>query len=100
MPVLLRFDGILRSRLEAIYAAFESAKKEFAYRAGYQLCYPIKVNQQRHVVESILEAGQNVPFGLEVGSKPELLAVMALEQKSQELLLCNGYKDRESNILN
>ena len=94
-PILLRFDGILRSRLRQLCEAFAGATAEFGFEGAYRPVYPIKVNQQRHVVEALLEEGRRCGMGLEVGSKPELLAVLALDLGERPLLLCNGYKDRE-----
>lgn len=94
-PILLRFDGIIRNRIQTVYSAFHSAIKEFDYRGSYQLAFPIKVNQQRHVVDTIRLAGQENLLGLEVGSKPELVAVLAIHDTNGALLLCNGYKDDE-----
>ena len=95
MPVLLRFSDILRSRIEALAGAFQSAITEFSYGGQYTTVYPIKVNQQRHVVEEILTFGQTVGVGLECGSKPELQAVLALSERTDHLIVCNGYKDEE-----
>jgi arginine decarboxylase len=94
-PILLRFNGIIRDRIETLHSAFQSAIQEFGYRNAYHMAFPIKVNPQRHVVETVQKAGENVFMGLEVGSKPELIAVMTLENQSQSFLLCNGYKDVE-----
>ncbi|MEW6072000.1 MAG: biosynthetic arginine decarboxylase [Planctomycetota bacterium] len=94
-PVLLRFDGILRGRVKALVEAFDHARAEFGYPAPYHPIFPFKVNQQRHVVEALLEEGQPLGMGLEVGSKPELLAVMAQYSGPDRLIICNGYKDRE-----
>jgi arginine decarboxylase len=94
-PVLLRFDGILRARVRELNAAFNAARAEFEYEAPYRGVFPIKVNQQRHVVESLLEEGRKHGMGLEVGSKPELLAAIALQADSGALVICNGYKDEE-----
>ncbi len=92
LPLLLRFDGILRHRVDALYGAFQAARREGGYEGRYRPVYPIKVNQQRHVVEKLLEAGRHVGLGLEVGSKPELMAVVALLDRPS-LMICNGYKD-------
>ncbi len=92
-PVLLRFDGILRARVRELNAAFNAARAEFDYKGAYRGVFPIKVNQQRHVVEALLEEGRKHGTGLEVGSKPELLAAIALQADGGSLLLCNGYKD-------
>ena len=92
-PLLLRFDGILRARVRELNQAFNAARAEFDYKGAYRGVYPIKVNQQRHVVEALLEEGRKHGTGLEVGSKPELLAAIALQADGGSLLLCNGYKD-------
>lgn len=94
-PILIRFDGILRSRVRTLKAAFDEAIDELGYSNTYFPAYPIKVNQQSHVVDSIISAGREVSLSLEVGSKPELLAVLALQNIPNGLILCNGYKDRE-----
>jgi arginine decarboxylase len=92
-PVLLRFDGILRGRVRELNAAFNAARAEFNYQGPYRGVFPIKVNQQRHVVESLLEEGRKHGTGLEVGSKPELLAAIAMQADGGSLVICNGYKD-------
>jgi len=94
-PMLVRFDGILRARVRGIYNAFDEARDEFGYDAPYRLIYPIKVNQDRHVVEALLQAGRSRKMGLEVGSKPELLAGIAMQAGEDALMICNGYKDAE-----
>ncbi len=95
LPTLVRFPGILQDRVRRIYQAFSNSIAELNYQNHYQLLYPIKVNQQRPVVEAIIEgqvaAGQSV--GLEAGSKPELIATLALAQGHQATIVCNGYKD-------
>jgi arginine decarboxylase len=95
LPVLLRFSDILRSRIESLSERFQSAIKEFEYEGGYTSVYPIKVNQQRHVVEEIVEFGKAHGVGLECGSKPELQAVLALSESTDHIVVCNGYKDEE-----
>ncbi len=95
LPVLLRFSDILRSRIESLNSNFQGAIKEFEYTGGYTTVYPIKVNQQRHVVEEIVEFGKATGVGLECGSKPELQAVLALSESTDHLIICNGYKDEE-----
>ncbi|MEM9296564.1 MAG: biosynthetic arginine decarboxylase, partial [Planctomycetota bacterium] len=92
-PLLLRFTDILRDRIDALAEAFATARREQGYRGAYRLAYPIKVNQQRHVVERVLEFGKAHGFGLEAGSKPELLAVLAMVDDDQTPILCNGFKD-------
>src|ERR1700757_1278777 len=92
-PVLIRFQDILRHRVESINQAFRSAISEFNYQGKYRGVFPIKVNQLREVVEEILDAGKPYDFGLEVGSKPELFAGLALQSQLGSLIVCNGYKD-------
>src|SRR5436190_5324248 len=92
-PVLIRFQDILRHRVESINLAFRNAITEFGYQGRYRGVFPIKVNQLREVVEEILDAGKPYDFGLEVGSKPELLAGLALQSQLGSLIVCNGYKD-------
>jgi arginine decarboxylase len=92
-PHLIRFDGIIKQRAQSIYGAFEQAIREFDYQGSYTLTYPVKVNQQRQVVESVKRAANGQAIGLEVGSKPELLAVLSVHDLPKGLLLCNGYKD-------
>lgn len=94
-PILIRFNGIIRDRIRVLNAAFASAIKEFDYRGSYQMAFPIKANPQRQVVEAVQEGGEEFAIGLEVGSKPELICVMASEKNLDTLLLCNGYKDIE-----
>jgi arginine decarboxylase len=95
LPLLLRFSDILRSRIHALAADFGSAIKEFGYEGTYTTVYPIKVNQQRHVVQEIVEFGAPHGVGLECGSKPELQAILGLNERPDHLIVCNGYKDEE-----
>ncbi|MGH7483367.1 MAG: biosynthetic arginine decarboxylase [Longimicrobiales bacterium] len=99
MPLLLRFSDILRTRIDALAERFDRAMREFDYRGEYTTVYPIKVNQQRHVVEEILAFGERHGVGMEVGSKPELQAVLALTDRTDHLVVCNGYKDEEYHRL-
>jgi arginine decarboxylase len=92
-PLLIRFQDILRHRVESVNLAFRSAISEFNYQGKYRGVFPIKVNQLREVVEEILDAGKPYDFGLEVGSKPELFAGLALQNQLGSLIVCNGYKD-------
>lgn len=94
-PILIRFNGIIKDRIARLSQAFQSAIQEFNYQNRHQMVFPVKANPQRHVIETVQQAGQNHHLGLEVGSKPELMAVLALESNSETLLLCNGYKDAE-----
>src|SRR5688572_1362553 len=93
-PVLLRFTDVLKHRLGEIYSAFQSAIAQHQYQGRYSCVYPIKVNQQRQVVEEVLNFGRQYGFGLEAGSKPELLAVVALAENDTPII-CNGFKDAE-----
>src|SRR6266498_462905 len=92
-PLLIRFQDILRHRVESINQAFRNSITEFNYQGKYRGVFPIKVNQLREVVEEILDAGKPYQFGLEVGSKPELFAGLALQDQPGSLIICNGYKD-------
>src|ERR1700733_13988018 len=92
-PLLIRFQDILRHRVEAINKAFQSSIAEFNFQGSYRGMFPIKVNQLREVVEEILDAGKPFNFGLEVGSKPELFAGLAMQNQIGSLIICNGYKD-------
>ncbi|MBD0321577.1 MAG: arginine decarboxylase, partial [Gemmatimonadetes bacterium] len=91
LPLLVRFSDILRTRIETLTERFQHAIKEFEYEGQYTTVYPIKVNQQRHVVEEIVAFGEAHGVGLEVGSKPELQAVLALGERTDHLIVCNGY---------
>ena len=92
-PLLIRFQDILRHRVQSINEAFRGSIAEFNYQGKYRGVFPIKVNQLREVVEEILDAGKPYNFGLEVGSKPELFAGLALQSEPDSLIICNGYKD-------
>ncbi|HEY7409318.1 MAG TPA: biosynthetic arginine decarboxylase [Vicinamibacteria bacterium] len=94
LPLLIRFSDILRTRVEQLCGAFQQAIVENEYKGSYRGVYPIKVNQQRHVVEELMEYGRPFNLGLEAGSKPELLVALALQENPEALILCNGYKDR------
>jgi len=94
-PLLIRFQDILRHRVESLNQAFRHAITEYNYQGRYRGVFPIKVNQLREVVEEILDAGKPFEFGLEVGSKPELFAGLALQNQMGCLIICNGYKDAE-----
>jgi len=95
-PLLFRFRDIVEHRVRRLGAAFERAIEEAGYGARHRLVYPIKVNQQRAVVEGMRDAGRGLGYGLEVGSKPELLAVLGLTAEAPETpIICNGFKDEE-----
>ena len=95
LPMLLRFTDILQDRMAKLAGAFQNAIAENDYKGRYRCVYPIKVNQQRHVVEEIHTFGKAFGFGLEAGSKPELLAVMAIVDDDDTPIVCNGFKDDE-----
>ena len=95
LPLLMRFSDILKSRVQALVGCFDSAIREYGYRGHYRGVYPIKVNQQHHVVEELVEFGRPYGLGLEAGSKPELLAALALLDSPDALLVLNGYKDTD-----
>ncbi len=92
-PLAVRFQDLLKYRLEAICSAFATAIAEMAYKSHYRGVFPIKVNQLREVVEELVDAGEPYHFGLEAGSKPELLAALAVHRDPESLIICNGYKD-------
>ncbi len=94
-PLVVRFQDLLRDRVETINDAFIQAIEEANYKNCYRGVFPIKVNQLREVVEEILDAGKRYHIGLEAGSKPELIAAMAIHSDPESLIVCNGYKDRE-----
>jgi arginine decarboxylase len=94
LPILIRFADILKHRLREMYQAFDVSIREHGYQADYCCVYPIKVNQQRQVVEEIFNFGRAYHFGLEAGSKPELLAVLAIAD-NETPIICNGFKDDE-----
>ena len=95
LPVLLRFRDLLHSRITEINESFNKAIKDSKYRGEYRGVYPIKVNQQRQVIEEIAEFGKKYHYGLEAGSKPELIAALAHMHDPEAYLICNGYKDEE-----
>jgi arginine decarboxylase len=94
-PMVLRFQDLLRDRVQTINKAFASAVSEFKYNGVYRGVFPIKVNQLQEVVEEIMAAGEEFHFGIEAGSKPELLAALAIHRDPQSLIICNGYKDTQ-----
>lgn len=94
LPVLVRFNDILADRLERMHGCFETAAREHKYKNKYRCVFPIKVNQQREVVQQIIQHGRKHGFGIEAGSKPELLAVVAMTD-AQTPIVCNGFKDDE-----
>ena len=92
-PMLLRFQDILHHRVRTLNDAFNAAIAEERYRGTYRGVFPIKVNQLREVVEEILDAGLKFHYGVEVGSKPEIFAALAVHTDNESLIVCNGYKD-------
>jgi len=94
LPILIRFSDILKTRLDQLFGAFQQAIVDNEYRGTFRGVYPVKVNQQRHVVEELMEFGRPFNLGIEAGSKPELLVALAVQENPDALILCNGYKDR------
>jgi len=92
-PLVVRFQDLLRHRVETINRAFQSAIAEANYQNTYKGVFPIKVNQLREVIEEVIDAGRPFSFGLEAGSKPELIAALAVHRDPESLIICNGYKD-------
>lgn len=95
LPLLIRFSDILEDRIERLNAAFAKAIARYNYDGDYRGVFPVKCNQQRHLVEALVKFGKPYQFGLEAGSKPELMIALATLQTPGALLICNGYKDRE-----
>ena len=95
LPLLLRFSDILESRLRLLHDSFGRAIQEYGYKGSYRAVYPIKVNQHRQIVRQLIEVGKQYGYGLEAGSKSELMAVMAMLESEDALIICNGYKDDE-----
>jgi len=93
LPLLIRFPNILQDRIRLLNECFENAIREYEYDGEYRGVFPIKVNQQRHLVEEIVESGRPWRFGLEAGSKPELLIALAAMEDEDGFIICNGYKD-------
>ncbi len=94
LPILIRFPNILAHRIELLNRCFEKAIEDYGYKNRYRGVFPIKVNQQRHLVEEIVASGQPFGYGLEAGSKPELLIALATITHEDGFIICNGYKDR------
>jgi arginine decarboxylase len=95
VPMLIRFPDITKSRIELLNGCFKKAIEDNAYKGIYRGVYPIKVNQQRHLVEELVKFGREACLGLECGSKPELLVVLAMMNTPDALIICNGFKDQE-----
>ena len=93
LPLLIRFDDILEDRLKKLHIAFDNAISSYKYQGSYQGVFPIKCNQHKHVVEELISCGKEWHFGLEAGSKAELLIALSLIRDSKSFLICNGYKD-------
>lgn len=95
VPIMIRFTDIIKARVHLLYNCFNKAITEYGYKAEYNGVYPIKVNQQRHLVQDIVHFGKETRLGLECGSKPELLVVLALMSNPDAVIICNGFKDIE-----
>ena len=94
-PLLLRFNDVLHSRIRYLADAFRTSIETYGYKNKYQSLMPIKVNQQRHVIEEVINQSPEYKLGLEAGSKPELLIAMGILGGREEIIVCNGYKDKE-----
>ena len=94
LPLLIRFDDILEDRITKLHSAFQKAINDYKYDGEYQGVFPIKCNQHRHVVEEIITCSKKWNFGLEAGSKAELLIALSLIDSPKSFLICNGYKDK------
>jgi arginine decarboxylase len=94
-PLVIRFQDLLRHRVVQLNEVFNKAIKEEGYKGEYRGVFPIKVNQLREVVDEILAAGKDYNYGLEAGSKPELMIALAMHDNNQKLIICNGYKDHD-----
>lgn len=95
LPLLLRFPDIVKHRIQLLNNCFIKAIEDYKYSGQYRGVYPVKVNQQKHLVDEIVEFGQEYCFGLEAGSKPELLISLAQMDTPNALIICNGFKDHE-----
>ena len=95
LPVLIRFPDIIHSQMNKLVTCFNQAIQEYGYQGRYQGVFPIKVNQQSYVIKDIIKSGGPYGFGLEVGSKPELLIALALLDEPERIIICNGFKDTE-----
>jgi arginine decarboxylase len=95
VPIMIRFPNIIKARVELLHSCFQRAFLDHGYKGNYSGVYPIKVNQQKHLVQELVHFGKNLNLGLECGSKPELLVVLALMNTPNALIICNGFKDVE-----
>lgn len=95
IPIMIRFPDIIRERVHLLYSCFQKAITDHNYKAQYRGVYPIKVNQQRHLVQELVKYGKDVNLGLECGSKPELLVVLSIMNTPNGVIICNGFKDAE-----
>ena len=95
LPLLVRFPDILQHRVRRIIGGFDQARAKLNYDTPYTLLYPIKVNQQQEVIEEITRYGRKYHYGLEAGSKPELIAALSYMHDPEAYIVCNGYKDEE-----
>lgn len=95
LPLLIRFSDILQDRLDRLNACFARAIARYNYAGVYRGVFPVKCNQQRHLIEKLVRYGEPYQFGLEAGSKPELMIALSLLSTPGSLLICNGYKDQD-----
>jgi arginine decarboxylase len=94
-PILLRFPQLISDRVDTLYSSFSRARKAYGYSGRLRAVFPMKVNQEKEVIEEVMRVGNKHDYGIEVGSKAELLAAIALKENPRSLLICNGYKDYE-----
>jgi arginine decarboxylase len=95
LPLLIRFSDILKDRIRRLNECFGKAISEYGYPGAYRGVFPVKVNQQKHLIDEVVEFGQPWHYGLEAGSKPELLIALSAISDPSGLIICNGYKDRK-----
>ena len=95
IPIMIRFQDIIKARVELLHGCFQKAFIDHGYKGQYCGVYPIKVNQQKHLVQELVKFGKDLRLGLECGSKPELLVVLALMNTPNAVIICNGFKDVE-----
>jgi len=95
LPLLIRFSDILKDRIRRLNECFHKAIADYGYPGTYRGVFPVKVNQQKHLIDEVVEFGQPWQYGLEAGSKPELLIALSAISDPNGLIICNGYKDRK-----
>ena len=94
-PMIIRFPQLIKTQIQRMHSAFSASMKEFNYSGDYLGVFPFKVNQRREFIDAIVSCGQDLDWGLEVGSKTELMAALSYPMSNKALLICNGFKDKE-----